>query len=119
MAHDSLDLPFSKEQAMPVQMNAFNASPEDVFGYVALTLVFLLVAWLVHFRALPLGTSFIFWGMLVVILSCGYALLGAPPMMMVTPVLTKIGFVLVLGGVAWSLLASCPKQSASKEADHV
>jgi hypothetical protein len=105
---------------MPAQMpNAFNASPENVFGYVALTIVFLLLAWLVQRRALPLGTGFVFWGVLVVILSCGYALLGAPPMMMVTPALTKIGFVLVLGGVAWSLLASGPTQPASKEADHV
>ena len=54
------------------------------------------------------------------ILSCGYALLGAPPMMMVTPALTKIGFLLVLGGLAWSLLGSCcPNQPASKVADHV
>ncbi len=105
---------------MPVQMNAFEVAPGHVFGFVAFTVLFLLIAGLVHFRATPLGTSLVFWGILVVILSCGYALLGVPQMTMVTPSLTKIGFLLVLGGVVWSLLgACCPNQPASKEVDHV
>ena len=106
---------------MPSQMsNAFDVRPEHVFGYIAFTVVFLLVAGLVHFRAPPLGTSLVFWGILVVILSCGYALLGVPQMTMVTPALTKIGFLLVLGGVCSSLLGSCcPTPPASKEVDHV
>ena len=112
----------SRQRSKPCcQMgNALDVRPEHVFGYIAFTVVFLLVAWLVHFRAVPLGTSLVFWGVLVVVLSCGYALLGVPPMMLVTPALTKIGFLLVLGGVAWSLLrACCPNQPANKEADHV
>ena len=89
---------------MPPMPNAFEVRPEHVFGYIAFTVVFLLVAWLVHFQAPPLGTSLVFWGVLVVVLSCGYGLLGVPAMMLVTPALTKIGFLLVLGSVAWSLL---------------
>ena len=105
---------------MPAQMNAFDVMPGHVFGYIAFTVVFLLVAGLVHFRAPPLGTSLVFWGILVVILSCGYSLLGVPTMMMVTPALTKIGFLLVLGGVVWSVFGTCcPNQPVSKEADHV
>jgi len=106
---------------MPItQMpNAFDIRPEHVFGFLALTFLFLLISWLVDHWARPLGTSLIFWGVLVVILSCGYAMIGVPPMMMLTPAMTKIGFLLVLGGVAWSLLASCPKPPTNKEADHV
>ena len=105
---------------MPQMPNAFDVRPEHVLGYIAFTVVFLLVAGFVHFRAPPLGISLVFWGVLVVVLSCGYALLSVPALMMVTPALTKIGFLLVLGGVAWSLLgACCPNQPASKEADHV
>jgi len=101
-------------------MNAFEVAPGHVFGYIAFTVVFLLVAGLVQLRALPLGASLVFWGILVVILSCGYALLGVPSMILVTPALTKIGFLLVLGGVVWSLLGSCcPNRPANKEADHV
>jgi heme A synthase len=99
---------------MPSQM-----TPEHVFSFIALTFVFLLVAWLLALRARPLGANLIWWGILVVILSCGYAMIGVPSMMTVTPALTRIGFLLVLGGVAWSLLASSPKQSANKETNHV
>ena len=89
-------------------------------GYIAFTVAFFFLAWLLDSRARPLGTNLIFWGILVVILSCGYTLLGVPQMTMVAPGLTKIGFLLVLGGLAWSLLGSCcSNQPASKEADHV
>jgi hypothetical protein len=104
---------------MPLQMNAFDTKPEHVFFFISLTLVFLLVAWLLQIRARPLGTSLIWWGILVVILSCGYAMIGVPSMVILTPSLMKIGFLLVLGGVAWSLLTTITTQPASKEADHV
>ena len=93
--------------------------PEHVATYIAFTVGFLFLAWFLNMRTRPLGTTLILWGILVVILASGYALIGVPAVMMVTPALTKIGFVLVLGGVAWSLLATCPNPTATKEADHV
>jgi hypothetical protein len=116
---DTLSDLLSKGRVMPPQMNPFDIKPEHVFFFIALTLVFLLLAWLLHIRARPLGTSLIWWGILVIILSCGYAMIGVPSMVILTPALMKIGFLLVLGGVAWSLLPICPKQSASKESDYV
>lgn len=106
--------------SMPLfaQMDEFRMHPEHVFTYVSFTIGVLFLAWLVDARTRPLGTTFILWGILVVILSCGYGLIGIPTALMMTPALTKIGFLLVLGGIAWSLLAACPSPKATKEADH-
>ncbi len=101
------------------QMNAFEMRPEHFASYVGLTMAFLFLVWLTDTRARPLGTTLILWGLLVVIFSCGYGLIGIPTMMLLTPALMKIGFLLVLGGLAWSLLTACPGRSEKKEADHV
>jgi len=94
--------------------------PEHLAAYVALTLGFLFIGWLVNKSTRTTGTNLILLGILVVILACGYAIIGHPALMLVTPALTKIGFLLVLGGLACSLLAACPvPQPATKEADHV
>jgi hypothetical protein len=96
-----------------------NVQPEHVALYIVFTLVFFFFVWLLNRWPRPLGTNLVLWGILTVILSCGYGLIGVPSLMIVTPALTKIGFLLVLGGVAWSLLAACPSSSATKEASHV
>jgi hypothetical protein len=93
--------------------------PEQIALYVVFTLAFMAFIWFLNRWSRPLGTNLVLWGILTVVLSCGYGLIGAPSLMIVTPALTKIGFLLVLGGMAWSLLAACPNQSASKEASHV
>jgi hypothetical protein len=113
IAVETISDPPPKEHAMP------HSQPEDFVAYIAFTAGFLFLIWLVNKRTRPLGTNLILWGISVVILSCGYGLIGVPPMIVLTAALMKIGFLLVLGGVAWSLLAACPSQSASKEADHV
>lgn len=101
------------------QMQAFRMEPEHFAAYAGLTMAFLFLVWLTDTSARPLGTTLILWGLLVVIFSCGYGLIGIPTMMLLTPALMKIGFLLVLGGLAWSLLAACPGRSEKKEADHV
>ena len=101
------------------QMNAFDLRSEHVTAYVFITLGFLVLAWIIKKWTHPLGTCLILWGILVTILSCGYGLIGVPTVMMLAPALAKIGFLLVLGGVAWSLLAVCAHSTATKEADHV
>jgi len=93
--------------------------PEDVFTYMAFTLGFVFLVWLVDNRKRPLGTTFVLWGILVVVLSCGYGLIGDPTAMIITPGLAKIGFLLVLGGIAWSFLPPCPSLPATKEVEHV
>ena len=106
-----LELLFAQTDLMRLQ-------PEHFFLYVAFTLGFLVLAWLVHGRGYKLGTTFIMWGILAVILSCGYGLVGVPTVMLVTPALTRVGFVLVLGGVTWSLLNTSPAAPVAKETDH-
>jgi hypothetical protein len=100
-------------------MDAFRMQPEHVFAYFGVTMAFLFLLWLTDTSSRPLGTTLILWGLLVVIASCGYGLIGVPTMMVLTPALMKLGFLLVLGGLAWSLLTACPKPSESEEADHV
>lgn len=101
------------------QMTPFRLEPEHVVTYVLFTLAFLFLAWLLEKRSRPLGTSLILWGVLLVVLSCGYGLIGLPTVMMLTPALAKVGMMLVLGGTAWSLLAACPTPTATKETEHV
>ena len=100
------------------QMNAFNPDGPQVVEFVAFTLAFLLMVWLFDKRSRQLGANIVFLGVLVVVLSCCYAFIGNPTLATLTPELSKIGFVLVLGGLAWSLIASCPNRSAIKEGDH-
>ncbi len=96
-----------------------HSQPEDFVAYIAFTAGFLVLLWLINRGTRPLGSSLILWGILVVILSCGYGLIGVPSMAVLTAALMKIGFLLVLGGVAWSLLAACAHSPAIKEVDHV
>lgn len=90
--------------------------PENVIAYILMTLAFLFVLWLVDHRTRPLGSTFVLWGILVVILSCGYGLIGIPTLVTITPTLSKIGFLMVLGGMAWTFLVP---PSSPKESDHV
>ena len=103
------------------QMSTFQTRPEHVMTYIGLTLVFLFTVWLFDTKTRPLGSTLIVWGILVATLAGGYALIGVPTMMMVVPALTKIGFMLVLGGVAWSLLLAPAILTVTpvKESDHV
>ena len=101
------------------QMNAFNFESGQFFLYLALTIGFLGLVWFLNKWTRPLGVNLILWGILTEVFSLGYGMIAVPTVVMVTPVLTKIGFLLVLGGVAWCLLAAYPNPPASREADHV
>ena len=101
------------------QMNAFDAGPGDVLLYLAFTFGFLAIVWFLNKWTRPLGVNLILWGILTIMLSMGYGLIGLPSVMVAIPALTRIGFLLVLGGVAWSLLSAYPNPLVSKEADHV
>lgn len=96
-----------------------HARPEEYVGYIVFTLAFLGFVWFLNRAARPIGTNLVLWGILAVILSCGYGLIGVPSLMVGAPALAKIGFLLVLGGVAWSLLAAGPSPSVGKEVNHV
>lgn len=103
------------------QLPPFELRPEHVMTYIGLTLVFLFIVWLYDTKSRPLGTNLIVWGILVATLAGGYALIGVPTMMLVTPTLMKIAFILVLGGVAWCLLTPGVSSAATpnRESDHV
>jgi len=102
-----------------VQFDSSGLRPESMFTFMAVTLGFLLMIWLVNQRTRPVGTTLILLGVFVEILAVGYGMIGVPSVMMVIPALTKIGFLLVVGGVASSLLAACPVLPERKETDHV
>ena len=101
------------------QMNAFNFEPGQFFLYLAFTIGLLGLVWFLNKWTRPLGVNLILWGILTEVFSLGYGMIAVPTAMMVTPVLSKIGFLLVLGGVASCLFASFPDPPGSKEADHV
>ena len=104
-------------QLLIAQMDPFRMQPEHVIAYVCCTCVFLFLVWLVDTRRPP-GTTFVLWGILLVVLSCGYALIGIPTTVMVIPALQKTGVLLVLAGIAQSLIHSVPASARDKELDH-
>lgn len=93
--------------------------PEAVASIVAATVVFLLVFWLFDRATSSPSTTFIAWGILVAILSVAYSVTSVPSVMLVAPTLAKIGFLLVLGGLARSLISSQGLSSESKKGGHV
>jgi uncharacterized membrane protein len=93
--------------------------PENVLSFVGFTFVFLLVLWLADDRNRALKEKLILWGIFVEILAIGYGLIGVPGVIIATPALTRIGFLLVIGGVAASFLSNDPAPTANKEANHV
>jgi FtsH-binding integral membrane protein len=101
----------------------YDLDPERMLvGYlpfVGCTLAFLLVFLLVNKQPRPLASRFVVWGIWVVILSVGYALIGAPALTPLTSVLARTGFLLVLGGLAASLLARGAAGAETQETDRV
>lgn len=89
--------------------------PEYIVVYIGFTLVFLFLAWLVDCRHRPFGQVLVLWGILVAVFSSGYGLIGIPSAMVVTPLLGKISFLLVLSGVSLCALESLPKSSANRD----
>lgn len=91
---------------------------EHVALYSFFTLAYLGFIWFFTRQSRPMGINLVLWGILTVVLACGYGVIGHPSLMIIAPNLTKIGFLLVLSGATWCLLAAGPNQSASKEAGH-
>ncbi len=100
------------------QMPMFQMQPEHVIAYISFTLFFLFMVWLVD-TGRPDGRTYVLWGILLMMLSCGYGLIGIPTSAIATAALQKISFLLVLGGIAVSLLSAPATDSSKKEADHV
>jgi len=55
------------------------------------------------------------WGILVAVFSGGYGLIGIPSAMIITPLLGKISFLLVLSGVSLSALDALSKSPARSD----
>ena len=91
-----------------VQFDSSGMRPESMFTFMAVTLGFLLAIWLVNRRTRPVGTTLILLGVFVEILAVGYGMIGVPSVIMVIPALTKIGFLLVVGGVAFEFACRLP-----------
>lgn len=105
--------------SMPLlsQIPMFRMEPEHVIAYISFTLFFLFMVWLVD-TGRPDGRTYVLWGILLMMLSCGYGLIGIPTAAIATASLQKVSFLLVLGGIAVSLLPSSSATSSKKETDH-
>lgn len=93
------------------QFRSSYLEPPNVFAFIGFTLVFLLMFWLFD-RPARLATTMIAWGILLVLLSVAYVMTGIPPVVEVTAILTKIGFMLVLGGIVLCLLLNLPSAAS-------
>ena len=100
------------------QMPMFQMQPEHVIAYISFTLFFLFMVWLVD-TGRPDGRTYVLWGILLMMLSCGYGLIGIPTATIATAALQKVSFLLVLGGIAVSLFPAPTTTPTQKEADHV
>ena len=100
------------------QMPMFHVQDEHVIGYISFTLFFLFMVWLVD-TGRPDGRTYVLWGILLMMLSCGYGLIGIPTATLATTALQKVSFLLVLGGMAISLLPAPITNPKQKESDHV
>ena len=106
--------------SMPLlaQLPMFRMEPEHVIAYISFTLFFLFLVWLVD-TGRPDGRTYVLWGILLMMLSCGYGLIGIPTTAIATAALQKVSFLLVLGGMAVSLLSASSTTPTKKEADNV
>ena len=106
--------------SMPLlaQMPMFRMEEGHVIAYISFTLFFLFLVWLVD-TGRPDGRTYVLWGILLMMLSCGYGLIETPTTAIVTSGLQKVSVVLVLGGIAVSLLSAPSAPSVKKESDHV
>ena len=106
--------------SMPLiaQMGMFQMQPEHVIAYVCFTLFFLFLVWLVD-TGRPDGRTYVLWGILLIMLSSGYGLIGIPTSAIATAAMQKVSFLLVLGGIAVNLLPGPSTTEAKKEGDHV
>ncbi len=100
------------------QMPMFRMEPEHVIAYISFTLFFLFMVWLVDTGRQD-GRTYVLWGILLLMLSCGYGLIGIPTTAIATAAIQKVSFLLVLGGMAISLLPAPATISTKKEDDHV
>lgn len=94
------------------------AGPEHFFAYIGLTVGFIFLGWLLDVTKRPPGLMLVMCGVLLIILATGYGLINAPAVVMVTPALVKVGFLLVLGGVGCCVMNRVDSVKSSKEADH-
>ncbi|WP_397568670.1 hypothetical protein [Schlesneria sp. T3-172] len=98
------------------EMASFPTRPEHFVVYAVCTCVFLGSIWLLN-SGQSTGSRLVLWGVLVTVLSCGYGLIGIPTMVLAIPGMQKLGVLLVLGGIAHSLISSVPAKPV-KEVDH-
>ena len=89
--------------------------PEYMFAYISFSLVFLFLTWLVDSNHRPFGQVLVLWGILVAVFSGGYGLIGIPSALVITPLLGKISFLLVLSGVSLCALDALSKSPARSD----
>lgn len=87
------------------QIHGLEPSVESVFGFVVSTIVFLLLCWAVLRWGRTQASKLLVLGILFAVVSVGYgALIAMPTVAILAPGLMKIAIILILGGVACSVL---------------
>jgi heme A synthase len=88
---------------------------ESVFGFVVSTIVFLLLCWAVLRWGRTQASKLLVLGILFAVVSVGYgALIAMPTVAILAPGLMKIAIILILGGVACSVLPILRGSSAAE-----
>jgi hypothetical protein len=105
------------------QIHGLEPSVESVFGFVVPTIAFLLLCGAVLRWGRTQASRLLLLGLLVAVLSVGYgALIAMPTVAILAPGLMKIAIILILGGVACSVLpilrGSSTIETAASEQPH-
>jgi hypothetical protein len=109
--------------SLVAQMSFMKPESETVVGFVFITLAFLFLSAAVIWMHRTQEARLMLLGILVAVAATGYGtMVAVPTVSLVTPALMKIAVILVLGGVACSVLSYLSKRPAElepKEPTHV
>ncbi len=93
---------------------AFSPTAGMVVGYILVTIAFLVVGGLVFWKVQALESRLILLGLVVAVADIGYSGLVSGGAMIPAQTMMKIGFLLVLGGVACSVFGYLDRMKPDK-----
>ena len=89
---------------MPAFLLAQMPHDDIIVGYVLISLIYMVLVMLIWMASSHFDSRLILIGLVTVVASVGYATIVFGPGMAVAPAMSKLGVLLVLGGVAARLL---------------
>lgn len=95
------------------QIPALSPTPEMIIGFILITLGFLVVSTLVVWLVKGREAKFVLLGLVVSVAAIGYASIVSGGAVVIAPMMMRIGFILVLAGIACGLLSSLSRFNSS------